>query len=72
MFKSDLSLPVYEETDEKPVNGFLWWGVCYDIGIEDLLSKQASFCEYTQEIVASMMMIGEKHSGPDIWLETID
>ena len=40
------------------------------MGIKDFLPKQASFCEYTWEVVIYIVITGEGHSGPDIWLET--
>ena len=40
------------------------------MGIKDFSPKQASFCEYTWEVVACMVIIGKGHLGSDIWPET--
>ena len=72
LFRSDSPLPDHEKTDEKPVDKFLWRGVCRRMGIKDFLSEQASVCEYTWEVVACMIITGEGCSGPDIWPETIN
>ena len=49
---------------------FLWRGVHCRMGIKDSSPEQASFCKYPWEVVAYMVITGERHSGPDIWPET--
>ena len=68
--RSDQPSSDSEKTDEEPVGEFLWHGVCWRMGIKDSLPEQASLYEYTWEVVACMVIIGEGHSGPDIWPET--
>ena len=40
------------------------------MGIKDFSLKQVSFCKYTWEFVAYIVIISEERSGPDIWPET--
>ncbi len=40
------------------------------MGIKNSLPKQVSFCEYTWEFVACMVMTGKGRLDPDIWPET--
>ncbi len=40
------------------------------MGIKDFSPERVSLCEYTWEVVACMVIIGEGRSGPDIWPET--
>ena len=49
---------------------FLYRGICYRIGIKDFLPKQTSFCEYTSNVVAYIVISGKGRSGLDIWPET--
>lgn len=72
LFKSNLPLLNYEKTDEKPVGEFLWQRVCCHMDIKDFSPKQASFCKYTWEIVAYMIITGKKHLGLDIWPGTLN
>ncbi len=67
-FRLNLS-PDYEKTDEQPVGGFLWQNVCCYIGIKNSLPKQASFCEYTWEVITYMVITSNRYSSPDIWSE---
>ncbi len=69
LFKSDLP-PNHKKTDEESISKFLWWDVYRHISIKDFLSKQTSICEHTWDVVTYKMMIGEGHSGPDIWPKT--
>ena len=70
LFRSDPPLPDHEKTDEEPVAEFLWRGVRRRMGIKDSSPEQASFCKYTWEVVACMIITGEERSCPDIWPET--
>ena len=70
--RSDLPLLDHEKTDEEPVSEFLWHSVCCCMGIKDFSPKQASFCEYTWEVIACMVIIGKGRSGLDIWPKTLD
>ncbi len=62
----------HEKTDEEPVGEFLWRDVCRRMGIKNSSPEQASFCEYTWEVVACMVITSERRSGLDIWPETPD
>ena len=62
--------PDYKKTDEELVGEFLRQGICRCMGIKDYLPKQASFCEYTWEVVACRVITSKERSGPDIWPET--
>ena len=42
------------------------------MGIKDSSPKQASFYEYTCEVVAYMVITGEGRSSPDIWPKTLN
>ena len=70
--RSDQPPPDSEKTDEELVGKFLWHGICRHMGIKDFLPEQASFCEYTWEVVACMMITGKRYSGLDIWPETLN
>lgn len=67
---SDLSPLDQKKTDEEPIGEFLWWIVCRHIDIKDFLPKQASFCEYTCEIVSYIVITAKERLGPNIWPET--
>ena len=68
--RSDPLLLHHNKTDEEPMGEFLWRSVCCRIGIKDCLTKQATFCEYTWEVIACMVITDKGRSGPDIWQET--
>lgn len=51
---------------------FLLRGVHHCMGIKDFSPKQIRLYEYSWDIVARMVMIGEVRSGPDIWPETFN
>lgn len=70
LFWSDLPLFCHEKSDKEPLSEFLWQGVCYPIRIKDSLPKQVSFYESTEEIVAYIVITGERYLGLDSWLET--
>ena len=59
----------HEKIDKEPVSEFLWRSICRRVGIKDCLPKQASFCEYTWEVVACMVITSEGRLGLDIWPE---
>lgn len=68
--RSDPPPSDHEKTDEKLVDKFLWYSVCHHMGIKDFSPKQASFCEYTREVIVCMMITGKGRSGLDIWPKT--
>ena len=59
-----------KKTDEEPLCEFLWCSVCRYMGVKGFSPERASFYEYTWEVVACMVIIGEGRSGPNIWPET--
>lgn len=69
-FGPDPPLFDYKKTDKEPVGEFLQRDIYYHMGIKDFLSEQASFYEYTWEIIIYIVMTDKGHSSLDIWLET--
>lgn len=70
LFRSDTPTSSHKISKEVTQGEFLWQGTCRQIKIKDFLPVQASFCEYTWEIFAGMVITSEGQVGPDIWPET--
>ena len=55
--------------DKEHVVEFLWRDFDHQMSIKDSWLKQKSFCKYTWEVIAYIVITGKACLGPKIWLE---
>ena len=68
--RSNLLSVHHKKSDKESVSEFLWYVICYYMGIKEFLPKKANFYEYTWEVVVYMVIICKRRLSPNIWPET--
>lgn len=50
----------------------LWHNHCHCLEIRHPISQACTLCKYTCKVILCMVLISERHLGPDIWPETVE
>lgn len=58
--------------DKELVVEFLSYSICHYMDIKDFLLKKVSFCEYTLEIIACIVITGKRRLALNIWPKKIN